>query len=97
MADKVAVAMRQAAALERVRQAVIRLGARFALPSVDLAPAGRDPALVRALQLEAVATLLEELVTVTAPEVTAPNSALQDVERAPVAEQSTVARRSKGR
>lgn len=62
MADKVAKALRQAAALERVQIAARVLGERFSLPAVELTPQGRDPEMVRAAQLEAVAELLEGMV-----------------------------------
>ena len=87
MADKVSVAIRQSAALERIQTAIAALSERYELPDVDLQPSGRDPALVRAVQLEAVATLLEELVIETAPDDTAPKNALPNVEaiKAPAA------------
>lgn len=62
MADKVSIAIRQADALARVQAAVKELGKRAQLPEVDLQPSGRDPALVRAVQLEAVANVLEAVV-----------------------------------
>ena len=68
MAAKVAIAIRQAEALSRAQAAVATLSARFALPAVELAPQQRDPDMARALQLEAVATLLEDLVLRTTPE-----------------------------
>lgn len=68
MATKTAIAIRQAEALARVQVAVTTLSTRFDLPAVELAPQQRDPDLARALQLEAVATLLDELCSRTTPE-----------------------------
>lgn len=68
MAAKVAIAIRQAEAMELVQAAVRTLTARFGLAAVDLTPQQRDPDLARACQLEAVATLLAELVDKTAPQ-----------------------------
>jgi hypothetical protein len=68
MAAKVMIAIRQAEALSRMQAAVTALSARFALPAVDLAPQQRDPDLARALQLEAVAELLDALVVTTQPQ-----------------------------
>ena len=62
MAAKVAIAIRQAEALERVETAAATLSARFELAPVELAPQQRDADMARALQLEAVAGLLEEIV-----------------------------------
>ena len=67
MAAKVAIAIQQAEALESIQEAVKTLTARFGLSEVDLTPAYRDPALARAYQLAAVATLLAELVVKTTP------------------------------
>lgn len=68
MAAKVAIAIRQAEALERVEASVKTLTSRFGLADVELAPQQRDPDMARALQLEAVATLLDELCNKTTPE-----------------------------
>lgn len=65
MAAKVTIAIRQAEALSRAQAAVATLSARFNLVAVELAPQQRDPDMARALQLEAVAMLLEELVVAT--------------------------------
>jgi hypothetical protein len=65
MATAVAVAMRQAEALERIKGATATLQRRYALGAVELEPQARDRELSRALLMEAVAGLLEELVQVT--------------------------------
>ena len=67
MAAKVAIAIQQAEALALIQEAVRTLTARFGLSIVDLTPTYRDPGLARAYQLEAVATLLTELVDKTTP------------------------------
>jgi hypothetical protein len=67
MATKVAIAIRQADALERMRQAAGTLQRRFGLAEIDLAPPQRDAGLAQALQMEATATLLENLVEKTTP------------------------------
>jgi hypothetical protein len=82
MAAKVAIAIRQAEALSRIQAAVATLSARFELPAVELAPQQRDPDMARALQLEGVATLLDELIVKTQP---APEPAKT---RAPVSKQA---------
>ena len=68
MASKVSIAIRQAEAMTAVQAAVSTLSLRFDLAAVDLTPAYRDPDLARAAQLEAVATLLAELVVKTTPQ-----------------------------
>ena len=68
MAAKVAIAIRQAEALELIEASVKTLTARFGLSAVELAPQQRDPDMARALQLEAVATLLGELCSKMTPE-----------------------------
>lgn len=61
MASAVAVAMRQAEALRRLETAASELRERFDLAEVNLAPQHRDADIARAMQLEAVSGLLEQL------------------------------------
>lgn len=75
MADKVAVAIRQAEALARIEAVALALQAELGVAERELKPFGRDPALVRALQLEALADLLEDV----ARQITARKSALGDL------------------
>ncbi len=72
-ATKTAIAIRQAEALARVRAAVAALQKEFGLEERELTPFQRDPDMARALQLEAVAGLLEEVAAkVAEPKVLPP-------------------------
>jgi hypothetical protein len=69
MASPQAIAIKREAAMGRIEAAAGALRGRFALavPADLLQPAYRDPAEGHAVQMEAVAAVLEQIVAATAP------------------------------
>jgi hypothetical protein len=72
MASDVAIAIRQAEALARLQVAAAQLCARAGVTERELAPPNRYANVALALQLEAIAGLLEDLVLVSRKPVMPP-------------------------
>lgn len=63
MASPKSVAIRRNEALDRLQAAAVALSERLGVAVPDLRPANRDPDIARAMELEAVAGLLENIVS----------------------------------
>ena len=77
MASATSIAIRRLEAIERLQTAAATLGERLGVDVPDLRPAHRDPDIARAMEIEAVAGLLEDVVSslpAPAAPVTAPVS-----------------------
>lgn len=61
MASRVAVAIRQQQAAERMTAAALALGERFGVKPGELSPRHRDPGIEQAMRLESIAAFLEGL------------------------------------
>lgn len=63
MASAKSVAIRRNEALDRLQAAAATLGERLGVAVPDLRPVHRDPDIARAMEIEAVAGLLENVVS----------------------------------